>query len=323
MPGSESPENPSCAQNLVVKSEDDSSLQSQLCDNLFDGVYFVDRDRKIAYWNHGAEELTGYKSEEVVGSRCFDNLLSHIDESGCELCHAGCPLSATIEDGTRREAEVYLRHKSGHRVPVSIRVAPIRDNSGAIVGAVEVFSDITQKKTIERRARDLETEAYLDPLTKISNRRHITMAVTHAMHEVEEFGTRAGLLLVDVDQFKQVNDQFGHSAGDDVLETVANTLSRAIRPNDVLGRWGGDEFLVLARGVDVGDLQKLAERCLTLIAASTIKAGEERVRVTVSIGGTLLQRGKPAKWAFDRADGFLYACKAVGRNRCIVGASPD
>jgi diguanylate cyclase (GGDEF)-like protein/PAS domain S-box-containing protein len=300
-----------------------SSLQSQLCDNLFDGVYFVDRERKIAYWNRGAEELTGFKSQEVVGSRCYDNLLSHVNEAGCELCHGGCPLAATIEDGKRREVEVYLRHKSGHRVPVSVRVAPIRDNEGAIIGAVEVFSDITSKKTIERRALDLETEAYLDPLTGLSNRRHITMAVTHVMQEVDEFGTRAGLLVIDVDHFKEVNDRFGHSTGDRVLKTVAETLTHALRPQDLLGRWGGDEFLVLAKGVDIETLKKLAERCRRLIEVSAVLVGGDRIGTTVSIGGALLERGKPAQWAFDRADGFLYACKASGRNECIVGDSAE
>lgn len=322
MSTSESPEDPeACPQELTLGPEGTSSLQSQLCDNLFDGVYFVDRDRKIAYWNRGAEELTGYKSEEVVGSACFDNLLMHINNAGCELCQGACPLAATIKDGKRRESEVYLRHKAGHRVPVSVRVAPIRDNSGAIVGAVEVFSDITSKKTIEKRAHDLETVAYLDPLTGLSNRRHITMAITHVMQEMEEFGTRAGLLVIDVDEFKEVNDKFGHSAGDEVLKMVAETLTHALRPQDLLGRWGGDEFLVLARGVDVATLKILGERCRRLIEASAVLAGGERIATTVSIGGALMERGKPAQWAFDRADGLLYSGKAIGRNQCTVGDS--
>ncbi|MGD0913282.1 MAG: sensor domain-containing diguanylate cyclase [Terracidiphilus sp.] len=322
MSTSESSEDPeACPQELTLGPGSTSSLQSQLCDNLFDGVYFVDRDRKIAYWNRGAEELTGYKSEEVVGSACFDNLLMHVNNEGCELCQGACPLAATIKDGKRRESEVYLRHKSGHRVPVSVRVSPIRDNSGAIIGAVEVFSDITSKKNIERRAQDLETEAYLDPLTLLSNRRHITMAMTHVLQEMDEFGTRAGLLVVDIDHFKDVNDQFGHSVGDQVLKTVAETLTHALRPPDLLGRWGGDEFLVLARGTDIESLKKIAERCRKMVEASSVLADGNRIKTTVSIGGALMERGKPAQWAFDRADGFLYVCKASGRNLCIVGAS--
>jgi diguanylate cyclase (GGDEF)-like protein/PAS domain S-box-containing protein len=312
-----------CLTGLTLGPEGTSSLQSQICDNLFDGVYYVDRERRIAYWNRGAEELTGYTSQEVIGSRCYDNLLSHVNEAGCELCHGGCPLAATINDGKRRDAEVYLRHKSGHRVPVSVRVAPIKDNDGAIIGAVEVFSDITSKKTVERRALDLETEAYLDPLTGLSNRRHITMAVTHVMQELDEFGTRAGLLVIDVDHFKEVNDRFGHSAGDRVLTTVAETLAHALRPQDLLGRWGGDEFLVLARGVDIETLKKLAQRCCKLIEVSAVEAGGERIGATVSIGGALLERGKPAQWTFDRADRFLYTCKASGRNQCIIGDSAE
>jgi diguanylate cyclase (GGDEF)-like protein/PAS domain S-box-containing protein len=307
-----------CATGSILNSDGSSPLHRQLCDYLFDGVYFVGRDRKIAYWNHGAEELTGYTSEEVLGSHCFDNLLMHVDDKGCELCHGGCPLAATMQDGKRREAEVYLRHKSGHRVPVSVRVAPIKDSSGSIIGAVEVFSDISAKKTIERRARDLEADAYLDQVTGLSNRRHITMAVQHATQEIDEFGTKAGLLIIDIDHFKEVNDRFGHSTGDAVLKTVADTLTHALRPQDRVGRWGGDEFLMLAKGVEVEALEKIGERCRKLIEMSTLLAGADRIRVTASIGGTLLEPGKSPQTAFDRADSLMYISKSQGRNRTLV-----
>lgn len=284
------------------------------------GSISFDRDRKIAYWNRGAEELTGYTSEEVLGSHCFDNLLMHVDDDGCELCHGGCPLATTIEDGKRHDAEVYLRHKSGHRVPVSVRVAPIKDNAGSIIGAVEVFSDISSKKTIERRAKDLESDVYRDPLTGISNRRHITMAVQHAAQEIEEFGTKAGLLIIDIDHFKDVNDRFGHTIGDAVLKTVADTLTHVLRPQDIVGRWGGDEFLMVVKGTDTQALEKIAERCRKLIETSGVLAGEERIPVTVSVGGTVLERGKSAQSAFDQADSLLYLSKSRGRNRTVVAA---
>jgi diguanylate cyclase (GGDEF)-like protein/PAS domain S-box-containing protein len=309
-----------CMTGTILDSTGSSPLHRQLCDNLFDGVYFVDIDRKIAYWNRGAEELTGYTSDEVLGSKCFDNLLMHVDDEGSELCNGGCPLAATIQDGKRREAEVYLRHKSGHRVPVSVRVAPIKDSSGSVIGAVEVFSDISAKKIIERRAKDLEADAYLDPLTGLSNRRHIIMAVRHAVQEIEEFGTKAGFLIIDIDHFKEVNDQFGHSTGDAVLKMVADTLTHALRPQDCIGRWGGDEFLMLTKGADIEALEKIAERCRKLIEMSAVLAGPDRTQVTASIGGTLLEPGKSAQTAFDRADALMYISKSQGRNRTVVAA---
>jgi PAS domain S-box-containing protein len=95
----------------------------ELMDNLYDGVYFVDTDRRITYWNKGAERLTDYQAERMIGSFCFDNLLNHVTETGKHLCQDGCPLTAALQNDRGVEAEVFLRHNDGHRVPVTVRVA--------------------------------------------------------------------------------------------------------------------------------------------------------------------------------------------------------
>src|SRR5258708_35163795 len=86
-------------------------FHQDLCDNLSDGVYFVDAKRQITYWNRGAEGLTGFSREEAIGKHCHNNFLMHVDEKGCALCFGGCPLSATLPDGSPREGEIALRHK--------------------------------------------------------------------------------------------------------------------------------------------------------------------------------------------------------------------
>ena len=94
-----------------------------ILDSLQDGVYFVDMNRRITYWNKGAERITGYASSEAMGISCSDNLLVHIDDKGVNLCKAGCPLAQTLMDGLERETESYLQHKDGNRLPVIIRVS--------------------------------------------------------------------------------------------------------------------------------------------------------------------------------------------------------
>ena len=94
-------------------------------ENLQAGVYFTDTHRRITYWNKGAENITGYSSEEVIGSSCMDNLLVHIDGKGNNLCTGKCPLSESIKDGRTREIRIFLHHKDGHRVPVWVRSDPI------------------------------------------------------------------------------------------------------------------------------------------------------------------------------------------------------
>ena len=116
-------------------------LADYLLGAMTEAVYAVDRDRRITYWNAAAEQLTGYSAAEVVGRRCQDNLLNHVDEAGNQLCKDGCPLQATVEDGQTREALVFLQHRAGHRLPVAVRAAPLRSAGETIIGAVEVFHD--------------------------------------------------------------------------------------------------------------------------------------------------------------------------------------
>ncbi len=96
-----------------------------------EGVYFVDTDRKITFWNDYAQEITGFSATEVLDSHCYDNILNHVDDAGTQLCKTGCPLHKTIEDSIKGEASVYLHHKDGHRVPVVVRTFPclIREKS--------------------------------------------------------------------------------------------------------------------------------------------------------------------------------------------------
>jgi PAS domain S-box-containing protein len=99
---------------------------AEILDNLFDeAVYFVDADRRISFWNRSAERLTGFTSSEVVGSRCKDDILNHVDDKGMRLCENGCPVSMVLEDGVPREARVFLHHKDGHRIPIRARILPI------------------------------------------------------------------------------------------------------------------------------------------------------------------------------------------------------
>lgn len=299
--------------------EDSSSFHAKLLDCIFDGVYFVDSGRKITYWNRGSESLTGYSAGEAVGRHCYDNFLVHVDETGCTLCTNGCPLASTIGDGLRRQADVYLRHKLGHRVPVCVRVAPITDRSGQIVGAVEVFSEISARKAVERRVRELEGMAFRDSLTCLPNRRYTELKVKQSFEELQHFGRTCGLLMFDVDHFKQVNDRHGHDTGDAVLKAVSETLMQSLRENDTVGRWGGEEFLAVLFDLKAGELRDLAERCRSLVAQTGVLRGKSRIAVTVSVGATLVTPGDSIPAAIARVDQLMYVSKSSGRNQITIG----
>ncbi len=297
--------------------QDESGFRGKLLDCLYDGIYFVDKHRKITYWNKGAERLTGYTAQEAVGKHCFDNFLIHMDDGGSLLCLTGCPLRQTIADGQEREAHVSLRHKQGHRVPVSVRVSPIRDEQGLIAGAVEIFSDNSAARALEKRACELEALAYTDGLTGVANRRYIDLKVNQAIQEVELFDRPYGLILIDVDGFKEINDTYGHLVGDGLLKAVCEALRRTLRPTDVLGRWGGDEFMVVARDVTTDSLGHLAGRCRQVLAEVAIPVGDRHAKASVSIGLVLLKKGESITNAFVRADRLLYLNKRDGKYRSL------
>ena len=115
----------------------------RIVDNLHDGLYFVDPDRIILFWNKAAEKISGFTAEEVVGKPCSANILTHVDADGNQLCLGLCPLAASMADRQPREAEVYMHHKDGHRIPVSVRVSALTDAEGNVIGGIELFSDIT------------------------------------------------------------------------------------------------------------------------------------------------------------------------------------
>jgi diguanylate cyclase (GGDEF)-like protein/PAS domain S-box-containing protein len=294
------------------------SFHEQLMDNLYDGVYFVDSARTITYWNKAAEELTGYSAQEAIGKHCFDNFLNHVDGEGRKLCLEGCPLSHTLADGAKRESEVFLQHRDGHRVPVSVRTSPITDSQGAVVGAVEIFTDVSAKKRLERRAATLQKMALNDALTGIPNRRYTQLRIRQAIQETRHFDISIGILMIDLDHFKEVNDTCGHDLGDAVLQTATRTLANGLRPRDFIGRWGGEEFLAIVLDVSKDELASLANRARTLLSQSSTKANTSLIHVTASIGGTLVRATDTQASVVSRADELMYRSKSLGRDRVTV-----
>lgn len=296
-----------------------ADFYARLLDQLHDGVYFVDRERRITTWNAAASRITGYEREEVVGRFCFHNLLRHVDGKGTSLCLLGCPLHATIGDGEPRETEVFLHHKEGHRVPIRVRVTPIHDEAGNIAGAAEVFSQRTAQAEIERRLSQLRLRLLIDPLTELPNRQHVERSIRTHLHDLKSGGPGFAVLFMDIDRFKSFNDVHGHDVGDRALKTVAGTLSACVRPTDTVGRWGGEEFLGVFADMDAAGLEVVCNKLLAVVRASDVEAPAGRLPVTISIGATLARADDDSETLVKRADQLMYRSKAQGRDRATIG----
>jgi diguanylate cyclase (GGDEF)-like protein/PAS domain S-box-containing protein len=294
---------------------DEQELYRKLLNQIDDGIYFVDRERTISYWNHTAERITGYTAEEVVGSKCCDNILNHIDKKGVHLCHMGCPLLKTIQDGQDRQAPVFLRHKSGHRVPVSIKCMPIYDE-GVVVGAIEIFTDREESFNLLESMEELKVLAQIDPLTGLANRRKMDDFLAQHQANQNEIDLQFGVMMADIDFFKNVNDTYGHDAGDEVLKMTSKVLASIGRKSDLVGRWGGEEFTGVFPGISKEFLKSTAEKMRMLIAESAIYYKEEKITISISIGATMSRKGETPTELMCRVDELLYTSKSSGRN-CV------
>lgn len=292
---------------------------ARIIDNLHDGLYFVDRERKITFWNKAAERIAGFSAAEVLGRHCSDNILNHVNAAGETLCLGDCPLAATIGDGMPREATVYLHHKDGHRVPVAVRVSALTDDDGAVIGGIELFTDISNQTANELRIRELEKLALLDMLTQLANRSFLEREVRSRLEERERFNVPFGVLFIDIDHFKDFNDTYGHAVGDEVLRSVAQTMVANSRPFDLCGRWGGEEFLAVIRNVAAQELALLGNRLRALVESSYLSREDRTLKITVSIGATIAQGGDSPETLLKRADALLYESKKAGRNRLTLG----
>jgi diguanylate cyclase (GGDEF)-like protein/PAS domain S-box-containing protein len=293
----------------------DKKFYKEILDNLEEGVYVLDLHRNINYWNRGAERITGYTSSEVLGKGRHDNILRHLSEDGLSVCKGQCSTTHTITEGQSREAQVCFHHKDGRHLPIQVRSTPLRDADQRIIGAVETFSENPPKHSELENLKKISQMALLCPLTGLGNRRWAELSLRARLDEMDRYGWPFGLLFVDVDQFKQINDEYGHLNGDEVLKMVAQTLSRSVRSFDFVGRWGGEEFIGIIRNATEKTLRSVANRCRTLIEDSVLAIDENQIRVTVSIGATLARQEDTMETLLQRADELMYQSKASGRNR--------
>ncbi len=301
----------------AVRQLREDDFYRDVIDNMSDGVYFVNRQRRITYWSSGAERLTGFPASAVEGQRCGAGLLNHVDDDGVELCGSRCPLMATIRDGRIREAHVFLRHADGHRRPVWVRAAPMRGPDGIISGAVETFSDDAATRSVQTELGDLRELALIDSLTDVGNRRFLDRHLQARIHDWTQHKAAFGAIFIDIDHFKRVNDDYGHDVGDETLAMVARTLAFGAGPGDVLARYGGEEFVILTR-TDAEGMAALAERLRSLVAASRLVVARLSIDVTISLGGAMVAAGDTPTSLLRRADMALHEAKRAGRDRVRI-----
>jgi diguanylate cyclase (GGDEF)-like protein/PAS domain S-box-containing protein len=289
-------------------------------DQLPEGVCYIGRDLTISYWNRTAEQLTGFARADVVGRRCADNLLACTGREDESLCEGDCPLMATLEDGRSREATTFVRCKDGHRVPVMIHVAAVRDgsNGGDITGVIQTFTENSRRAAIGDRFDAAGDSMLLDPVTCLPNRRYLEDELSVRLAEFDKFGRPFGVLFLGLDGLKRVRTEHGAEVGDEIVRAVAGTIVHSSRPMDALGRWSSTELFGIVRNVGRSGLKKAAERLRILVKKTELSGQGTTIKIGASIGGAVARRGDTVESLLQRADRMLSECHAGGTNRVRI-----
>ncbi|MBK1706135.1 hypothetical protein CKO40_16655 [Halochromatium glycolicum] len=272
-----------------------------------EGILIMDAQRRILDVNPGFSRITGFGKDAIRGS---DPALLSSDQYPRLFDTA---LWAALEHSGAWQGEVWLRRQDGTPAPAILSVSRVLDHAGAVQNYVAVFSDITQVKAHEA---ELERIAYHDPLTGLPNRRLLTDRLTQAVALADRSGRALAVCYLDLDGFKPINDRYGHDVGDQLLIKVAEALQQALRVQDSVARFGGDEFVLMFPELhDPEACEVLLERVLTSVR-QPIRIGDASHQVFASIGFTLypMDRSDPDT-LLRHADQAMYHAKETGRNR--------
>jgi len=286
-----------------------------LLDSIFDAVYTVGSDGKITYWNDSCSRITGYSAQEVIGQLYSDVPFAHNMEKTDSAAPDG-GVDIVLKTGMPGTWKGFVQRKNGQRIPVESHISAIRDKLGDIIGAVEVFRDISAHVSLEQAHRQLLHFARKDQLTGLYNRAATSELLKAEVERSSRYQQPLSVVMVDIDHFKRINDLYGHDSGDKVLAKIGNTFTFNLRNPDTMGRWGGEEFLIIAPGSDAQAAANFAERLRVLI--EEIPLTEVPEQITASFGVAQLTKGQiPDKLLFQ-ADQALYKAKETGRNKVVI-----
>jgi diguanylate cyclase (GGDEF)-like protein/PAS domain S-box-containing protein len=268
-------------------------------------------------WNPSIGNLFNLSESAIVGRPFLSRLAAG------EMHERPPPQFGEIEQAVSRQGwcrlEAPWETLGGAALWGDCIVSPVVESNGATSGYVAVIRDVTEEHS---RTEKLKDEALKDPLTGLYNRRGLYLRADAMLQRAGAGRRSAAWIMVDIDHFKAVNDQYGHDSGDLVLKAVASALHAAARDDDVVARMGGEEFVLLLPGASGQAAAVVAERLRRAVEALVVDAAGHAIGVTASFGVALQASGEEPSAVLERADAALYQAKRAGRNRVVISADP-
>ncbi|MBZ4681131.1 sensor domain-containing diguanylate cyclase [Thermodesulfobacterium sp.] len=265
-------------------------------------VYTV-KELKINFVNPKLLKLLGYSEEDLIGKKDHEVFVDLADDR-CAICEA-------ISKGEEFTGDMVLKKKDGSYLIANVKVSHVRDELGKVVETVVCFWDITLRKRLEEA---LYWNSITDPLTRLFNRRFIATVLENLKEKASETKQTFSVIIIDIDNFKRINDLYGHDVGDEVLKVLAETFRGQLREQDIVGRWGGEEFIVVLPETDLKNAVLVAEKLRK--AVEDLEIGIHRLKITISLGVSEYKLEEEISNLIKRADSALYLAKRSGKN-CV------
>jgi diguanylate cyclase (GGDEF)-like protein/PAS domain S-box-containing protein len=281
-------------------------LFARMFENSSEAIIITDAKRRILTANPAFERITQFSSAEVVGQN--PKILS----SGKQTDEFYQQMWAALNTAGQWSGEIWNRRKNGDVYPEWLSIGAIKNAKGEIINYVALFSDITQRKEAEQR---IEFMAHYDALTKLPNRVLFHDRLKRALVLAQRNQSKVGLMFLDLDKFKSINDTLGHLAGDQLLQSVAKRLRSCVRESDTVCRQGGDEFIVLLEEIKTTDDISLVAHKIMQAMSLPHHLGEVERIVSFSIGAALYpDHAQDDEMLTRHADEAMYLAKETGRN---------
>jgi diguanylate cyclase (GGDEF)-like protein/PAS domain S-box-containing protein len=291
-----------------TEAQDHVRLQADLLAAVGQAVIAADLEGRILYSNQHAEELYGCVASDMLGRPLLEVVRPNPSNAA-----AGVAIAENFSSGARWSGELNVMRQDGTPLPIQLAISPIHDKSGALIGTIGVAADITERKAYENRIEYLATH---DALTDLPNRNLLDDRLAQAIGHGQRTGESVAVMFLDLDNFKFVNDGYGHPVGDGLLKAIGERLRQTVRSADTIARLGGDEFVVLA--TDLADplvgASAVARGVIDAFARPFTVDGRE-FSVTVSVGISLYPvDGSNLDELLKNADAAMYRAKDNGRN---------
>ena len=297
---------------------DDLEIYRTVLQRLSAGVYFVDHGQHIVFWNRGAEQITGYLSQQVLGHHMAENFLEHVDQENRQLEGADLPLNAALRDGKEVEKDGTIRHKDGHPIRVRVRAFPLRDEFGKLLGAAEFIEPTEPLLWQDDRKNELALHGCMERSTGALTREYMETQLHEHLETFQRHAIPFSVLVMRVDHLEALKAKHGNGAVAAVMRVVAQSLLNCLRTPDLLGRWTETEYLVVAAECGETDAPRVAERLRRVVGAAEAEWWGDRIKVTLSAGAAVIKSGDTAQTLVARAELGLRKAAEAGGNRSVT-----